>query len=237
VVLPDDQAHEKRIILESLGAIVHVVPTAAISHPNHYVNVARRLAQRAREDAFQINVVFINQFENLANYQIHYQQTGPEVWTQSGGHVDAFCMSAGTGGTISGIGRYLKEQSPICRIVLVDPPGSSLFHKIVHGVCYAPEQAERTVRRHRYDTIAEGIGLDRVTQNLQAGLDCIDTAVQVSDQEAVDMAHWLLQYEGLWVGSRYVWFVVYIDFTDSMHGYWSAASIAAVNSTSSCRIL
>jgi cysteine synthase A len=203
VVLPDDQASEKAVILKSLGAVVHVVATASISNPNHYVNVARRLAGRAKS-RFNIQAVFIDQFENPANFQIHYRETGPELFRQCRFDLQAFCMSSGTGGTISGVGKYIKERSLSCRIVLVDPPGSSLYNKVMHGVCYSSQQAERSLKRHRYDTIAEGIGLDRVTKNLQAGLGSIDSAVQVSDQEALDMAHWLLQNEGLWVGSRCV---------------------------------
>lgn len=83
----------------------------------------------------------------------------------------------------------------------MDPPGSALFHKIEHGVAYAPQQREQTIKRHRYDTLAEGIGLDRITHNFALGCNNIDTAIRVSDQEAVDMAHWLLNTEGLWVGS------------------------------------
>ena len=86
-------------------------------------------------------------------------------------------------------------------MVLGDPEGSSLFSKIVHGVCYTTEQSERKLRRHRYDTIVEGIGLDRVTANLQSGLHLIDDAIRVTDQEAVDMAHVLRKMEGLFVGS------------------------------------
>jgi cysteine synthase A len=202
VVLPDDQATEKQIILKTLAAVVHVVPNAAISNPNHYVNVARRLAQRAAECG--IPAVFMDQFENPANYAVHYSQTGPEVYRQCP-KLDAFCMSSGTGGTLAGVGCYLKEISArtatTITIALVDPPGSSLYHKIQHGIAYAPQQKERNLKRHRYDTLAEGIGLDRVTHNLAIGLQSIDQAVQVTDQEAVDMAHWLLQAEGLWVGS------------------------------------
>jgi cysteine synthase len=111
-------------------------------------------------------------------------------------------MSAGTGGTIAGIGRYLKEQTNgTCRIVLVDPPGSVLYHKIQHGVAYTMQQSEQCLKRHRYDTIAEGIGLDRITSNVAAALPYIDQALTVSDQEAVDMAHWLLRHEGLFCGS------------------------------------
>jgi len=218
VVLPDDQATEKQAILKALGAVIYVVPTAAISNPNHYVNIARRLAEQACAKGIQ--AVFINQFENQANFDIHYNVTGPEIFSQfqtsannevsilqflTGKRqktLDAFIMSAGTGGTISGIGKYLKEQSVgKCRVVLVDPPGSSLYNKIKHGVAFAIQQREQTLQRHRYDTIAEGIGLDRVTNNLSLGLDFIDDAIRVSDQEAVDMAHFLLNVEGLWIGS------------------------------------
>mmetsp|Transcript_28254 Transcript_28254/g.50069 ORF Transcript_28254/g.50069 Transcript_28254/m.50069 type:complete len:181 (+) Transcript_28254:3-545(+) len=110
-------------------------------------------------------------------------------------------MSSGTGGTVAGVGTFLKQVNPNVLTVLVDPPGSSLYHKIEHGVAYAVEQQERTLRKHRYDTLAEGIGLDRVTHNFSLGLDCIDRAIRVTDQEAVDMAHWILRTEGLWIGS------------------------------------
>jgi cysteine synthase len=199
VVLPDDQANEKKLILTTMGAVVHVVPTASISNPLHYVNVARRTAQRAREE-FGIQAVFMNQFENAANYHIHYTTTGPEIYHQCP-QLDAFCMSSGTGGTIAGVGTYLTSLKPSVRIVLVDPPGSALYHKITHGIVYTSQQSERSLKRHRYDTLAEGIGLDRMTHNLQLGIGSIRHAIQVSDQEAVDMAHYLLHQEGLWVGS------------------------------------
>jgi cysteine synthase len=222
VVMPDDQAAEKQAILTALGAIVYVVPTAAISNPKHYVNIARRLTQLACANGIQ--AAFMNQFENEANFQMHYQSTGPELWHQfqiqaaardknkrwtfafaskrTQHHLAAYVMSAGTGGTIAGMGKYLKEQSHgACQIVLVDPPGSSLYHKVKHGVAFAPQQREQLLQRHRYDTIAEGIGLDRITHNLSLGLSFVDDAIAVSDQEAVDMAHFLLETEGLWVGS------------------------------------
>ena len=199
VVLPDDQAHEKKAILTTLGAIVHIVPNCAISNPNHYVNIARRIAEVARK-SYGISAVFTNQFENQANFRVHYTTTGPELWKQSP-QMSAFVMSSGTGGTIAGVGSFLKRKNPSCRIVLVDPPGSALYHRIHHGVAYAPQQRERAMKRHRYDTLAEGIGLDRLTRNFCLGVDSVDDAIRVSDQEAVDMAHWLLRNEGLWVGS------------------------------------
>ena len=199
VVLPDDQASEKRNILTTLGAVVHIVPNCAISNPNHYVNIARRIANLARKQ-HQIPAVFIDQFENESNFSVHYSTTGPEIYQQCP-EIDAFVMSSGTGGTIAGVGKYLSEKKPSCRVVLVDPPGSALYNRIKHGVVYATQQQERGLKRHRYDTLAEGIGLDRLTHNFAMGVDCIDDAIRVSDQEAVDMAHFLLQTEGLWVGS------------------------------------
>ena len=98
VVMPDDQANEKRILLERLGAKVVVVPTCAIANANHYVNAARKLA-------VQLNGIFLDQFENIANYQAHLETTGPEIWNQTQGKLDAFVMSSGTGGTIAGVSR------------------------------------------------------------------------------------------------------------------------------------
>ncbi len=111
-------------------------------------------------------------------------------------------LSFSSTGTISGVGQYLKENKE-CTIVLVDPPGSALYNKVKYNIAFTNEQKERALLRHRYDTIAEGIGLDRVTHNFALGVDngIIDDAVQVSDQNAVDMAHWLLKEEGLFVGS------------------------------------
>ncbi len=98
VVMPDDQAEEKRVMLEKLGAKVTVVPCCAIANANHYVNTARRMATL-------VGGIFIDQFENMANFQAHYRGTGPEIYRQCGGRLDAFVMSAGTGGTIAGVSR------------------------------------------------------------------------------------------------------------------------------------
>jgi cysteine synthase len=98
VVMPDDQADEKRALLERLGVKVTVVPCCGISNRDHYVNTAKRMAKES-------NGIFLDQFENLANFQAHYDETGPEIWNQTAGKIDAFVMSAGTGGTIAGISR------------------------------------------------------------------------------------------------------------------------------------
>jgi cysteine synthase A len=192
VVIPDDQADEKKRLLESLGASVTITPCCAISNEGHYVNTARRIARG-------MDCVFIDQFENTANFFAHLEETGPELWEQTGGNIDAFVMSAGTGGTIAGVSQCLKARDPRISVVLADPPGSSLLHKVTHGVCFAPQQAEKKLRRHRYDSLVEGVGLDRVTANFERA--SIDTAVRVSDQDTLEMAHWLLREEGLFVGS------------------------------------
>ncbi len=205
IVMPDDQSNEKKNRLEELGAHVKVVPNASISNAHHYVNAARTLAQT-------LEGTHIDQFENLANTNAHYSTTGPEIWKACEGHLDAFVMSAGTGGTISGVSQYLNEQKDQQRlqgediyasrrleVILADPQGSSLFHRVKDGVCFTIEQRERKQKKHRYDTIVEGVGLDRVTANFQNAQ--IDFAERITDQEVVDTAHWLLKHEGLFVSS------------------------------------
>ncbi|GAB5029757.1 cysteine synthase [Nannochloropsis oceanica] len=203
IVMPDDQAAEKVRLLQQYGAEVEVVKPAGIANPNHYYNRARTRAQELSQ--MGKNAIFMDQFETMANFHTHYHGTGPELWRQLeegfGLSPDAFVMSAGTGGTIAGVSRSWKEMrgKKVVKVYLVDPPGSALFNKVKFGVCYASEQKERGVRRHRYDSLAEGIGLDRVTANFQEAR--VDDAFRVTDQEAVDMAHFLLQREGLFVGS------------------------------------
>lgn len=192
VVMPDDQAKEKRQLLEKLGATVHIVPSCAIANSDHYVNTARRLSVENKG-------IFIDQFENVANLKAHLESTGPEIWTQTGGVIDAFVMSAGTGGTIAGVSQYLKKQNKNIEVVLADCTGSSLLQKVLYKVCYTHHQSERTIRKHRYDSIVEGVGLDRITKNFNAAI--IDTGHLVTDQEIVNVAHWILKYEGLFVGS------------------------------------
>lgn len=193
VFMPNDQALEKSRLLEVFGTKVVTVKPAGIVNANHYVNQAKRFAAET-PGAF-----FTDQFENISNFETHYQTTGPEIWKQTYGEIDAFVMSAGTGGTIAGVSRYLKDQNPNVQIFLADPPGSSLYNKVRNNVCYASEQAEKKIRRHRYDTITEGVGLDRLTQNFL--LASIDDAFRCSDKEALEMSRYLLRNEGLFVGS------------------------------------
>ncbi|KAH8064599.1 cysteine synthase [Aureococcus anophagefferens] len=197
-VLPDDCAAEKRDAIAAFpGITVEVVRAASIASPTHYVNVAR---QRAADlAAAGERVLFANQFDNLANVRAHVTGTAREIGRQAaalGRTVDAFAMGAGTGGTIAGVSLGLGDGP---RIYLADPQGSSLHGRVRHGVCYDARQAERFVERHRYDTIMDGVGLDRVTANFRAAR--VDDACRVSDADALTMAHYLLRFEGLFLGS------------------------------------
>ena len=194
LVAADDTSPEKLRLIRALGARLEVVRPASIADPDHPVNVARRRAAELGEGS-----IFCDQFDNLANLRAHEAGTGREIWEQTHGRVDAFVMSAGTGGTLAGVSRYLKARRPSVRVFLADPPGSALYHRVAHGVLYTSQQQERTARRHRYDTIMEGVGCDRVTRNFEAA--CVDDAFKVPDDESVAMARHLLHAEGLFVGA------------------------------------
>lgn len=186
-----------------------MVPTAPIVDKAHYVNAARSAAA-AHTAAFEKGELpgrgyFCDQFENEANWKAHYESTGPEILMQCGGgqRVDAFVAGAGTGGTITGVARYLKEQlgERNVKIVVADPEGSSLYNKIKNGVMFASTEAEGTRRRSQVDSLVEGIGLNRMTRNLEQGLGYIDDVVRVTDREAQWMGRWLVENEGLFVGA------------------------------------
>jgi cysteine synthase len=183
IVMPDNQAAEKYQIIESLGAELRKVPAVPYSNPNQYQKVAGRLADELP------NAVWANQFDNVANRTAHFESTGPEIWRESGGKLDAFCAATGTGGTLAGVAAYLKSQSPAVRIVLVDPPGSSLYQYFIHG----------ELKSDGGSSITEGIGTGRVTANL-AGAP-IDDALRISDAETMRFVYRLLREEGLLLGS------------------------------------
>lgn len=195
IVIPDDTAPDKQAMLRTLGAVVQVVKPVSITNAEHYVNVARTLALN------NPSALYCDQFETISNFRAHYLNMGPEIWHQLRGNVDVVVSGAGTGGTISGIAAYLKAQKKEVSVVLADPQGSSLYNAVAKGVAYTTEQAERTLRRHRYDTIVEGVGLDRLTANFRTGLPYIDRGHRVSDLETVFMSRFLLYADGIFVGS------------------------------------
>ena len=182
IYMPDNQSQEKVDLLPP-GAEVRVVPTVPYADDQNFQKQAGRFA------ATLDNAIWANQFDNTANSLSHYESTGPEIWFQTDGGVDVFTCSVGTGGTLAGTSAYLKEQNPNIKIVLADPMGSALYNWVSTG------EAVMTPG----PSITEGIGNSRVTQNLATAT--IDEAVQVDDQEMVDMVYRLLHQEGWFFGS------------------------------------
>ncbi|MFO0757762.1 MAG: cysteine synthase family protein [Byssovorax sp.] len=179
-VMPEKMSIDKRRALAALGAEVVITPNAAPSHPDHFQNVARRLAEER-------GYFLTEQFDNPANIRVHEETTGPEILAQAGGKVGAFVAGAGTGGTITGVGRFLKSRSPKVRIVLADPVGSGLAGWVETGVI-GPDAAYQV----------EGIGSSKPPGNLDRAV--IDAAERVSDEESFAMVARLLREEGLLVG-------------------------------------
>ena len=200
--MPSDQSTEKSDLLLKLGAVVERVTPAPIVDTSHFVNRARALALEHTNDPNKPgNGFFADQFETEANWRAHLEGTGPEIYKQCGGRVDAFVAGAGTGGTISGVALFLKPKLPDVKIVLADPQGSGLFNKVKYGVMFDPKEKEGTRRRQQVDTIVEGIGLNRLTANFEAGRELIDEAVKVTDAQALKMARWLVEKDGIFMGS------------------------------------
>ncbi len=181
IVIPETQSPEKMDLLRTLGAEVRTVPAVPYRDPNNYVKFAGRLAHELP------NAVWANQFDNVVNRQAHYETTGPEIWRQTEGKLDAFVCATGTGGTLAGVARFLKERDPKARIVLADPHGSGLYSYVKTG--------EIEVQG---SSITEGIGSSRVTANLEGAP--IDDALRIDDQACVSMVYRLLREEGLFVG-------------------------------------
>lgn len=183
IVMPDNQSPEKYQTIETLGAEVLRVKTVPYSDPNHYQKVAGRLAQEIP------GAIWGNQFDNTANRDAHERTTGPEIWRQTNGGVDAFVSATGTGGTLGGVSRFLKRQNERVQIVLADPQGSSLYNWLRHGELKATGPG----------SVTEGIGIGRITANLEGAP--IDDALHITDVECVRMVYRLLRDEGLFLGS------------------------------------
>src|SRR5262245_16968354 len=174
VVLPDSQSPEKYRLIEGLGAEVRIVKAVPFSDPNHYQRVAARVAEEIP------GAIWSSQFDNTANSQAHFETTGPEIWAQTGGRLDAFVSSSATGGTISGVSRYLKSKREGVQVVLVDPPGSSLYEYVCNGV----------VKPKGSSSITEGICISRLTPNM--ALAQVDDALYIEDSETSRYVYRLL---------------------------------------------
>ena len=186
IVIPETQSQEKKDMLRMQGAQLIEVPAVPYSNPNNYVKVSGRIAERlAKEDPN--GAVWANQFDNVANRQGHIDTTGPEIWKQTEGKVDAFTCAVGTGGTLAGVGMALKERNPKLQIALADPMGAALYSYYKTGVLKAEGSS-----------ITEGIGQGRITANLVDAP--IDHAFQVSDEEALPIVFDMAEHEGLLLG-------------------------------------
>jgi cysteine synthase A len=181
VTMPDNQAREKYEYLEAMGVDVHKVPVVPFTNPGHFFHQARLLSE-------QHGWWWANQFENPANGDFHAETTGREIWEQLGGKVDVLVASTGTGGTLGGVSRALKEKNPNVEVVLLDPHGSGLFCHFMEGKVEGSGSS-----------ITEGIGIMRLTENFKRAR--IDSALRVSDQAMIEMLYHLARTDALVVGT------------------------------------
>lgn len=186
IVIPRTQAQEKKDAIRQFGAELIEVDALPYANPGNYVRYSGTLAQELR-DAGE-SVIWANQFDNVANRNAHIEGTGPEIWVQTNGKIDAFICAVGSGGTLGGMSLYLKEKNPDIQIGLADPYGAALHNYYTHGEL----KSEGT-------SISEGIGQGRITANLE-GIK-VDRSYQVADAEWLPVLYDLIQHEGLCLGT------------------------------------
>jgi cysteine synthase A len=186
IVIPETQSQEKKDMLRLCGAELREVPAVPYKNPENYVHVARRLGEELAKSEPN-GAIFANQFDNVANRQIHFETTGPEIWDQTDGKLAGFICAVGSGGTLAGTGMALKERNKDIVIGLADPPGAALYNYYKHGELKAEGSS-----------ITEGIGQGRITANLEGAP--VDEAFQVPDAEAVTLVFDALEHEGLCLG-------------------------------------
>lgn len=182
IVIPSSQTREKKDMLRLFGAELVEVPPAPFANPNNYVHVAERLAE-------QLGAFYANQWDNLANRQAHIESTGPEIWEQTGGRLDGFVASIGTGGTLAGCSIYLKDQREDLQIALADPYGAKMHAWFTRGELQTDVEG---------GSITQGIGQGRVTGNVKDAR--IDRSYRIPDPEVVEVLDGLATDDGLLLG-------------------------------------
>ena len=187
IVIPETQSQEKKDMLRLCGAELIEVPAAPYKDPNNYIHVSERKALELAKSHPQ-GAIWANQFDNVANRDGHYRTTGPEIWQQTDGTVDGFVCAIGSGGTLAGVEKFLRERKPDIKIGLADPMGAALFNYYKHGELKAEG-----------DSITEGIGQGRITKNIEDLT--VDFPYQIPDAEALHIVFDLLKEEGLCLGS------------------------------------
>lgn len=186
IVIPRTQSQEKKDAIRLLGAELVEVDAVPYSNPDNYVRYSGRLAEELAKTEGN-GVVWANQFDNVANREAHYRTTGPEIFEQTGGEVDGFICAVGSGGTLAGVAKALRERKPGVKIGLADPYGAALYAWYKDGEL----KSEGT-------SISEGIGQGRITANLE-GL-VVDHPYRVTDAEMLEVLYDLVQHEGLCLG-------------------------------------
>jgi len=186
IVMPETQSQEKKDMLRLCGADLRLVPAVPYANPMNYVRYSGQLAEEIAAQSPR-GAIWANQFDNLANQRAHIETTGPEIWEQTQGKVDAFVCSVGTGGTLAGVGIALKEFNRKVKIYLADPMGSAIYS------WYARHELKA-----EGNSITEGIGQGRITKNLEGAP--LDGWVQVTDEEMLPVLFDLVTEDGLILG-------------------------------------
>ena len=187
IVIPNTQSQEKKDMLRLAGAELVEVPALPYSNLNNYQHVGRRLAEELKKTE-KNGVIFADQWNNLDNSKAHYVSTGPEIWEDTHGEVHGFICSVGSGGTLAGVSRFLKERNKAVTIGVADPRGAAMYNLFAHGEAKSTEGG----------SITEGIGLGRVTGIVKQMI--VDKAYLIPDEEAMPLVFDLLEHEGLCVG-------------------------------------
>eukprot|EP01130_Rhizamoeba_saxonica_P003596 TRINITY_DN1502_c0_g1_i2.p1 TRINITY_DN1502_c0_g1~~TRINITY_DN1502_c0_g1_i2.p1 ORF type:complete len:357 (-),score=79.33 TRINITY_DN1502_c0_g1_i2:39-1109(-) len=183
IYMPNTQSKEKIDLLKALGCDVRPVPAVPYADPNNYNHIAKRLAEETE------NAIWGNQFDNTANKDAHFNTTGPEIWEQTEGKLNAWTCSTGTGGTFAGVAAFLKSKNTDIKTVVADPPGSVLYNYYKNG----------KLQREGDGSITEGIGQGRVTDNMDGAL--VDDAVHIPDEKSIEMVFKMLHEEGIYIGA------------------------------------